>query len=262
MPGTVTIERVTPRMAEQWLNANKCNRSLRAGVVEKYTVDMRTGKWLKCTAPIVFYDDGELADGQHRLYAIIESGTTQEFIIVRGLDRASGLNIDTGLARTLVDNARISGTDGGLSNQLLSYSSAIELGLVAPKALPNSKRLELVNKHREAASWAISHGPTGRGLRIGPVMAAIGRAWYMEADKDRLQKFCHVLATGFAEGQQDTAAVSLRTYLTSKTTCVGPLWKDTFLKAQNAIYYFCRSRKLTVIKAVGDEMYPLKKARK
>lgn len=128
MQQSIPIERVTPKKATEWLNANTSNRKLRDGVVEKYAEDMRHGRWTRCTAPICFYEDGDVADGQHRLWAIIESDTTQEFAVLRGLSRADGLNIDTGLNRSLVDNARISGADKDLSNAALTGArSASEL---------------------------------------------------------------------------------------------------------------------------------------
>ena len=57
----------------------------------------------KCPEPIAFYDDGDLADGQHRLWAIVDSGMPIEFPIARGLSRADGLNINTGLGRSLAE---------------------------------------------------------------------------------------------------------------------------------------------------------------
>lgn len=95
----IVLETVTPKLAEAWINANKSNRKLREGLVEKYACDMRAGKWTQCPEPISFYADGDLADGQHRLFAIIESDTTQEFPIARGLSREAGLNINTGAGR-------------------------------------------------------------------------------------------------------------------------------------------------------------------
>lgn len=73
----LTVEKITPKIAEAWLNANTCNRKLRDGIVERYAADMTAGKWTECPEPISFYVDGDLADGQHRLFAITESGTTQ-----------------------------------------------------------------------------------------------------------------------------------------------------------------------------------------
>lgn len=256
-----TTEKITPALAEQWLDQNKSNRKLREGVVEKYADDMLNGRWTECTAPIVFYEDGDLADGQHRLWAIVESKRSQTFDVKRGLDRAAGMNIDVGLGRSLVDNARISSTDRDLSNELISVARSIEDGVHANagRSRSNTAKIEIVAKHREAAQWAVSHGPRGKGIRNAIILAAIGRAWYAEADKDRLARFGAVMSNGLYDGDGETAAVMMRNYMLAKgpTTSSSPLWRDTFLKAMNAIHYFMRGKKLSVIKAVGDETYPL-----
>jgi hypothetical protein len=261
----IRIETVTPQKAEIWLNVNKNNRKMRDGVAEKYADDMRNGRWTNCPTPIAFYDDGDLADGQHRLWAILESGAPQTFPIARGLSRADGLNIDIGLTRSLVDNARISGTDSGLSNELLSIARGVAQGHSGSSRHPlsNAARLQIVSDHRDACTWAVANGPRGKGLRNAMIMAAIARAWYWEQDKDRLKRFCDVFSSGFADGDSESAAVALRNYfLTKKALGSTALWTDTFMKAQNAISYFMKAKKLTVIKAIDEEAYPLKKKRR
>ena len=260
------LEKITPSKAEAILDSNSINRSLRPGVVEKYADDMRKGRWTQCTAPIAFYEDGELADGQHRLYAIIEAGTSQNFFVVRGLTREDGLNIDTGLCRSLVDNGRISGMDPNLSNSLIAVARGMSEGQQSSmrnKGLSNAARLEMVDTHREAAEWAVHFGPKGKGIRNAALLSALGRAWYMEADKERLARFCEVINSGFANGDAESAAVALRNYFIGHKGLVNSgLWRDTFLKSMNAISYFMRGRKLTVIKGVQEEAYPLPKPRR
>lgn len=259
----VTIQKVTPKLAEQWLNTNTSNRKLRDGVVEKYAEDMKSGNWTTCPEPISFFDDGTLADGQHRLWAITESGATVPFLITRGLTKEDGLNINTGLGRSLVDNARISGKNTQLTNTIVSTARAVAEGGPAGKAASPALRLAQVEAHDEAVRWAVSNGPTGMGIRNAITLAAMARAWYFETDLARLKRFADVLSTGFMDGDGETAAVALRTYLKDKgpTAASAALWVDTFLKVQNAISYFMRGKKLTVIKGIKEEAYPLKKPR-
>lgn len=258
----IECEVITPKRAEDFLNRNTNNRKLRDGVVEKYAQDMKDGKWTECTVPIVFYDNGDVADGQHRLWAVIESGHNQKFFVLRGLPRSAGLNIDNGLGRTLVDNARISGSDGDLSNELVCVARCVDLGSRFTGRNPsNALALQYVKMHEEASRWAIKHGPMGKFMRNSMSLTAIARAWYLEEDKDRLARFCKVLGDGFSEGDQESAAVAIRNYLVQngRTTILAPFWRDTFLKMQNAIYHFMRGRQLMVIKRVSEEAYPLKK---
>jgi hypothetical protein len=129
--------------------------------------------------------------------------------------------------------------------------------------LSNAAKLELVAEHREAVQWVLSNGPRGRGLRNSIINSALARAWYWEADVDRLKRFADVFSSGFADGDGESAAVALRNYfLTKKGLVSTALWTDTFLKSQNAISYFMKGRKLTTIKTVSEEAYPLKRKRK
>lgn len=265
MATQTTSELVTPKKAEDWLNVNTNNRHLSAGVAEKYAADMTAGRWTECVAPIVFYDDGDLADGQHRLFAIVESGTTQRFLVTRNLSREAGLNIDTGRVRTVVDNARISGTDRELSSQLISYARGIDSGTSVQslnRVLSNAEVLEVVERHREPAEWLLKRGPVGRGIRNAVICAAFGRAWYVEADKERLAKCAEILSKGYYDGESESAAIALRNYLILKreqkvSIIASAVWRDTFLKAQKAIHSFMRGKALQKIRTVETECYPL-----
>lgn len=259
------LERITPKKAEQYLNSNNANRALRTGVVEKYADDMRNGAWTQCIAPIAFYDDGEVADGQHRLWAIVESGTTQSFLVVRDLPRTAGLNIDTGLSRTLADNADISGAARGtVTTGLLSVSRSIELGQRPDSGTSNTRKLEILERHRDATSFAVNQGPKGKYMMAAPVLAAIGRAWYYEKDKEdalaRLKHFSAVMSTGFGNGDEDSAAITLRNTLMTNATkgiTATAIWRELFLKAQNCVWYFVRRKPLFVLKKIDEEKYPL-----
>lgn len=252
---------VTVKMAHDFINRNAGNRTLRDGVVEKYAHDMKTGNWTECPVPISFYENGDIADGQHRLWAIIESMKPQHFYLVHDLSREAGLNIDTGIGRTLVDNARISGLDKGLSNALIAVAMFYDAGRRPKKGVSNSDRLEIVQRHREPCDWAIAHGPTGKGLRSAPILAAIARAYQAKADQERLIKFGKVLSTGLADGRDDHAAVALRNYMLSlRNTKERSEQRDLFLKAQNAIWYFLRRKPLGVLRVIKEETFPLKGA--
>lgn len=262
----ITIERITPTKAEQMLNRNKSNRKLREGLAEAYASDMKEGKWTECPMPIVFYDDGDVADGQHRLWAIIMSNTTQTFTVHRGLSREAGLNIDTGLGRTLVDNARISGANSDLSNRLLAVTRAVGSGSRWSNSavkVTAAQRLAMVDEYGEAARWALANAPKGRAFSHALVLGALARAWYYEEDKGRLARFSEVLTKGFMSEDGDGAAVALRNYLLASTGFGRPdVWRDAFYKTQHAIHHFMRRRKLTFIRTVAAEAYPLPTATK
>lgn len=105
---TVTI---TPAMAEEWLDTetiNIANRGLSKDTVQRYAHDMLTGNWM-VGEPIMFDWEGVLIDGQHRLAAVIESGTEQDMQVSTGHDPEVRLRLNTGKSRNAQDALRIAG---------------------------------------------------------------------------------------------------------------------------------------------------------
>lgn len=78
------IETITPAIAAEWLRANTCNRPLNQNHIARLAAMMRAGRWRLTGETIVFSAQGVLMDGQHRLHACIESGTTIKVMVVRG----------------------------------------------------------------------------------------------------------------------------------------------------------------------------------
>ncbi len=105
----VTIEKIGPKRAAQLLGGNTQNRNLRKRVVTQYAGDMAAGLWSDQGDPIRMNGDGTLLDGQHRLHAIIESGTTQSMVVVSGVSKSSILTMDTGAKRNLADVLKLHG---------------------------------------------------------------------------------------------------------------------------------------------------------
>lgn len=101
---------VGPELARAMLDRNIAhNRSVRTDAVRRYESDMASGKWKENAAAIVFLEDGRLADGQHRLHAIIRSGMTIPMNIVSGMSEDALSTIDIGLSRTSGDYIKMRG---------------------------------------------------------------------------------------------------------------------------------------------------------
>ena len=120
------VKAITPlEAAEILIDRNKSNRNVLHNRVHQYSRDMLAGKWTTNGDPIRFDKDDNLVDGQHRLHAIVESSTTQEFIIITGLDHDAIYTIDTGKARNGGDVLAI---DAGVPAKLAqTYSAALKV---------------------------------------------------------------------------------------------------------------------------------------
>jgi hypothetical protein len=125
-----SIERITPDMAKVMLGTNTMNRVLRPRRVRLYAEQMRRGQWQATGEAIKFAKDGTLLDGQHRLQAVIESGTAIEVLVVRELDLSTFKVIDSGLTRTPGDVMQTLGvTFAGHKASATRMIVAIEAGL-------------------------------------------------------------------------------------------------------------------------------------
>ena len=91
---------------------NKRNRKLDKKKVSQYSQDMKSGRWKLTSQTIAFDTDGFLADGQHRLQAIIESDATIESLIVFGSDPSAFDVLDIGKNRTGNDIWGLAGYSG------------------------------------------------------------------------------------------------------------------------------------------------------
>jgi len=82
-----TLETIDPKKAQEYLSLVEegHQRKFNKSRAEKYAKAMRGHQWLVTHQGIAFDENGRLIDGQHRLAAIPLSGTTQRFLVTRGL---------------------------------------------------------------------------------------------------------------------------------------------------------------------------------
>ena len=107
-PGHRVIE-VTPTQAKKWLLLNKHNRRLKQTKISLYARDMRKGRWQYTGEAIKFNERGELADGQNRLHAVIDSEATVPMLIVTGVPVEAQEVMDQGANRTAGDSLTLRG---------------------------------------------------------------------------------------------------------------------------------------------------------
>lgn len=100
---------ITPQIAEAMLAYNTGNRATNAVRIRQYSDDMSSGAWLYSGQPIIFADNGQLNDGQHRLHACIAAGVPFESDVKFGVPRKAFVVTDTGKKRTPADVLGISG---------------------------------------------------------------------------------------------------------------------------------------------------------
>lgn len=95
------VESIDPTQAAELLKKNTHNRRASKAQVNSLAEAMKNNLWVFDGAPIRIDINGTILDGQHRLQAVIQSKTVQEFLIVRGLQPESQYVMDTGMKRSL-----------------------------------------------------------------------------------------------------------------------------------------------------------------
>ena len=77
---------VTPEIAAYILEKhNEDNRKIVKSQVNKIVKSIREDGWLKDGQPMTFNTEGNLAEAQHRLKAIVETGITAKMVVVTGV---------------------------------------------------------------------------------------------------------------------------------------------------------------------------------
>lgn len=110
-PEAPKIITLTPEMAMQLLDMNTLNRPISDQHVQRIANQIESGKWKFNGDTIKVSSDNAVLDGQHRLWAVVNSKIPVETIIVHGIERDAFATIDTlRRPRSGADTVALSGT--------------------------------------------------------------------------------------------------------------------------------------------------------
>lgn len=130
-----SVVKMTPALAQSYLTKNLKNRPIRRSYVNELVAAMKRGEWKLNGETIKVSKSDVLLDGQHRLMAVYESQTTQNMIVVAGLDDDAFTTIDINRRRTSADALAIA----GVPNQGV-IAAAIRLVLLVSEAEQDPER--------------------------------------------------------------------------------------------------------------------------
>jgi hypothetical protein len=203
---------VTPEMAKEWLQKNTRNRNISQRKVDSYAVDMKNGNWHEHHQGIAFYFNGEVADGQHRLEAIVKSGVSVLLMVTFGIPIESAIGIDVHRARKTDDVLRITGQSAWIGKD---ESAIIKMIMTAGNQANNAPSPSVVAEFGERNREAIEFAGTGlsrsqvRYITAAPIRSAIACAYHAHGP-DELRRFHGVLVSGIMNSPDDAAAIRLR----------------------------------------------------
>lgn len=122
---TVEIMEMTPEMASEYLaNRWPTQRPIRNNRVSRMASDMIAGRF-RLGPDSVLRIKGKLANGQHRLSAVVQSGKPQMFIVLNSNDEELYKIVDFGMKRTISDTLamRYAKSVPGIARWVRAYES-------------------------------------------------------------------------------------------------------------------------------------------
>lgn len=148
------VERVklTPELAQYYLTFNRANRAVVQKRVDLYADEMARGEWAEQGDAIRFTKDHELADGQHRCMAVVQSGKTIHVLVVYGLDSDVKPKIDIGKNRGGADILSLQGL-GRWESRVAN--TAIHALINAQRGLPISSAVR--SQNHEVENFYLEH---------------------------------------------------------------------------------------------------------
>lgn len=214
----MTKMNVTPEMAKEWLSeTNTANRSLSHHTVSRYATDMISGFWRDTHQnAIAFYEDGALADGQHRLSAVVKAGISVPMYVAFGLERSAANAIDQGRARKMSDVMSIMGvlSDGKYPSATVAMMNVIRTAEGATNGTPTAHQMAAaIERMKDGIDFSHKSLTTARGrIQSAPLRASLATAYYF-VDRGSVADFAAVMCSGMPSGDADATVITLRNRL-------------------------------------------------
>lgn len=252
---------VTTDQAKSWLDQqNNKNRTLSKPRAAAYAADMLAGNWQQTHQGIAFYQDGNLADGQHRLAAIMLSGVSVEMLVTFGLEPKQAAGIDAHRARATIDVVKITGLADWVGKNEAAIAKMVRRLPTLSGGTPTSSQIvAFCNLHREALEFVAHAMPSAvRFLSAAPIRTAIFCA-YGHVDNERLAWFCRVLYSGIVASTDDVAAIRLRERLLAdgRQLQAGETGRALCAKlTMRAIKAFCDREQISKLQTPKDYLFP------
>ncbi len=252
---------VTPQMASAWLaKNNEGNRSVRQGDVNLLASEISSGGYEPTHQGIGFYDDGTLADGQHRLHAIVKAGVGIWINVTTGLRRVANHKIDRGIGRTAKDSLHFLGIKSDQKRVAICTAMIYQFETEVagrlgwhPSKIPSERYADLYSRFSPAIEFVMSFSSAARVP--APAAAAVATAWFTE-DRERLGEFMLVLDTGEMFSDRDRACLRIRDYLRDKKYGQGTTARnELFLRCCSALRYFLEGKNLSKLYATPDHAF-------
>ncbi len=219
MKAVVDVVTITPKKATEYLeNLLDGQRKVRETWVKSLADDMRHGRFRLSSDALVLIK-GKLGNGQHRLWAVVESDRAQPFILMRTDDEELYKVLDTGAKRTVADALGIINGNmvTAIANLALGYDKKLLTPMSYAKKISRVELIEYVEKNAEALQDAGQLGSRLTSCHLNLVAKSVPSAFAFLARRNFGQRADEFLMHVYSGDQPDGITSILRDrYLKSR----------------------------------------------
>lgn len=249
---------VTPELAAEWLRRNNFNRPKKESVVANYARQMKAGLW-RCTHQgIAFSDNGTLLDGQHRLFAVIESGKTVPMIVFTNEALDKHTTVDGGKKRSLLDVIRLEMRGSLVKQTHISTLKSMMAGAHC-KSMNHWDADDIVphlRRYYSAVDWTVDVLGSKRPVVKPTTLGVVARAFY-NVPTDRLLEFCNVYVNGIGTHPSLQVILDLRSYVLATPGQGEYHRQELYLRTQLALNAFMQNATTCEEPRENREFFPL-----
>ena len=224
------VHTITPAVAREILETyNTQNRPLKTGKVKEFAQAMREGRWKLTSQGIAFSKSGALSNGQHRLFAVLESGCSVEMNVTINEEDEAFVVLDSEMT-----------TRGGADTAaLLGYKNATVLaagcrivaaylrGHMSADRMTNAELNPFILSHPQTIEAASVAHKVGNALKVSNagVMLAHYAISIHTTRPALVEEFFARLYDGDRLGKSDPIKIA-REMLMTRTVGGGAAWKN------------------------------------
>lgn len=253
------IENITPKVAAEYLRTNNMNRPLQVGAVETYAKAMQRNEWMLNGEAIQFDTEGNLVNGQHRLNAVVLSGRSVPFLVVRGVEKECFKTFDGGKKRTASDVLSIKGEQNtaNLASGARAYIIYVDGPSRNSRAISASLIEKVVSEHPDLRHWTRRYASGSKSALRRMTSSLIGFLT-IASERHGIEKidlFVDKLESGANLAEDDPAFV-LRERLLNQTGSkrLSKQTADAYIvKAINA---YLTKKPIKILRYTEDEGFP------
>jgi hypothetical protein len=245
---TTKTETITPVIAKQWLALNNCNRNVKQSWVDHLANEMISGRFVETFQGIAFFEDGEVADGQHRLFAVVDSGVTIKLPVTRGVPRSMMSVVDQGAKRSVADYLHLhhgvidANLVSAVARQIVSLCFSYQGFTLSADVI-----MMVIERFGDEIHMAARASKQWKPAKKAWVIAAI--AFAAKSNPKEIESFANQLGTG-ENIKKGNPAYTLRKWLESNSAAaLGKAYKrGAYESVFNVLYAASKGAQISQIK--------------